>query len=70
MEQLKPAIETLYSFRLSNDLEDGIMTVMGFRDYPESEYEMCSAETKILAQTYIDYNLEFNGPRGPYIANK
>mgnify|MGYP006923019200 CR=1 FL=1 len=42
------------------------MKIQGWRVYPESEYAMCSQETKSLAQVYIDYNLRFNGSGSPY----
>ena len=38
------------------------MVVTGWRVYPEYEYESCSKETRnTVAQTYIDYNLRYNG---------
>ena len=48
-DQLDQAISVLYSFRLNEGLEDGIMTIMGWTVYPDSEYAMCSEETREYA---------------------
>ena len=60
------AISVLYGFRLGHGLEEPIFTIMGFPEYPPEEYEMCSEETKELAEVYIAYNYEYEGPKGPY----
>jgi len=62
VDELREAYLVLWNYRAEFGLEEHAFTVAGWRVYPESEYAMCSTETKNnLAQTYIDYNLRFNG---------
>jgi len=56
------AISVLYKFRLRYGLEEPIFTIQGWPVYPPEEYEMCSDETKKLAEVYIAYNYEYEGP--------
>ena len=62
VDDLEEVVPALWKYRAEFGLEDVPASVTGWRVYPESEYEMCSTETKTTeAQTYIEYNLRYNG---------
>ena len=48
-DQLDQAISVLYSFRLYGGLENEMMTITGWPVYPDSDYAMCSEETREYA---------------------